>query len=166
MARRTPEQNRAIYQRRKARLAEQGTTLFRQRQTIVETPAGAVARSFDYRAVTAFLRRAGDQPVQVIVDVRNGPQLTIFAHYGWRADAMLADIRAETDPPKVKRAVLGWIDQDKAVTGAGPTGKSRGVTRRRSSLGAGQTGDADALLQLGDLRSAQFVTVPRRRAVA
>lgn len=164
---RTPEQNRAIYQRRKARAAERGTTVYRKRATEVETPAGAVIATFDERRLATFLRRAGTQPVQVKVDIRGGPQITIFAHYGWNAKAMLADIRAEDDPPRIKRAILRWLDEEKGTVQAGPTGKSRGITRRKPEGDEEEDeGDDEDLLELADLQRAQFVTIPTREAAA
>lgn len=169
MMARTPEQNRAIYQRRKARLAEQGKTVYSARGVEVQTPAGVVIASFDQRRVERFLRAAGHQPVKVLVDIRDGPQLTIFAHYGWDAAAMRRDIRAEEDPPRVKRAILKWLDEERGTITGGPPNKrgSRPVSRRRRDLEEEPEEEDDQdLIELGDLLKAQFVTVQRREAAA
>jgi hypothetical protein len=159
-ARRTPEQNRAIYQRRKARALAEGTTVYKRRVISVETPAARIVASFDAKAVMAALRRAGDRPAGVIVDLRDGRQLQLFPHYGWKADAMLADIAGEA-PPKVKRAVLRWIEEERGVilgrTGSTPIG---GKAPR------GGPAQPDAPLQLRDLLRAQWVIGPRARGRA
>lgn len=164
---RTPEQNRAIYQRRKARAEAAGTSVYAKRATEVQTPAGGVIATFDERRLATFLRRAGTAPVKVIVDIRHGPQVTIFGHYGWTARAMLADIRDEDDPPRIKRAILRWLDEERGSL-PGPQRGSRPISRNRRELTDEDElrANAEPLIELEDLQRAQFVMVPRARAAA